>query len=182
MMMKVMQSDSDNILREINLDGFLQRLNNTLLMADPEFAKKMGITSDASQQEDLKEQTPEELAEQEAERERVLQESMQAEVINSVMKRVEGNLSKYDENMKDQIGTIRNELNTNFKRQETTIAVNIKNLEKYLEDVHSQQISEFEVLKKFTHAIATGKEDLIETHSLKDQPSQSISKKSWVED
>lgn len=125
MMKKVLKSDSDNILREINLDGFLQRLNNTLLMADPEFAKKMGISMDTTKQADLKEQTPEELAEQEAERERVLQESMQAEVINSVMKRVEGNLSKYDENMKDQIGSIREELNTNFKRQETTISVNI---------------------------------------------------------
>ena len=65
--------------------------------------------------------------------------------------------------------------------------MSIKNLEKYLEDVHSQQISEFEVLKKFTHALATGKEDVaIDTKSQGGDGTQHssavVSKKSWVED
>lgn len=82
--------------------------------------------------------SPEELAAQEAERERLLQESMQAEVINSVMRRIEGNLSKYDDRMKDSIDAIQQDLNTRFSQQENNISVSIKNLEKYLEDVHSQ--------------------------------------------
>ena len=33
----------------------------------------------------------------------------------------------------------------------------IKNLEKYLSDVHDQQIHEFDMIKKFTYALAIGK-------------------------
>ena len=100
-MKKVMDADSENILREINLDGLLQRLNNELLLSDPEFARKMGITAGDAERDDIKEQTPEELAAQEEERERLLQESMQAEVINAVMRRIEGNLAKYDEKLNE---------------------------------------------------------------------------------
>ena len=116
-MKKVMDADSENILREINLDGLLQRLNTELLLSDPEFARKMsiedwrlknsyksmkmGITAGDAEKDDIKEQTPEELAAQEEERERLLQESMQAEVINAVMRRIEGNLAKYDEKLND---------------------------------------------------------------------------------
>ena len=35
----------------------------------------------------------------------------------------------------------------------------IRNLEKYLSDVHAQQISEFEVIKKIVAALAADKED-----------------------
>ena len=62
------------------------------------------------------------------------------------------------------------------------MSVSIKNLEQYLEDVHSQQIKEFEILKKFTHALATGKEDTEAAGSNGEKSSSVISKKSWVED
>ena len=49
--------------------------------------------------------------------------------------------------------------------------MSIKNLEKYLEDVHAQQISEFEILKKFTHALAAGKDDVVEAEVERNQAS-----------
>ena len=51
-----------------------------------------------------------------------------------------------------------------------------------MEDVHAQQISEFEVLKKFTHALAVGKDDVIEAARTSQEVSSAISKKSWVEE
>ena len=70
------------------------------------FAASMGITPGEKGPKNIDTKSPEELAAQEAERERLLQESMQAEVINSVMRRMEGNLSKYDERMKESIDSI----------------------------------------------------------------------------
>ena len=54
------------------------------------------------------------------------------------MRRIEGNLSKYDDRMKESIEAIQKDLNKRFNQQESNISVSIKNLEKYLEDVHSQ--------------------------------------------
>ena len=100
-MKKIMDSESENSLREVNTDAFILRLNNELMMQDPAFAASMGITPGEKGGPTVETLSPEELAAQEAERERLLQESMQAEVINSVMRRIEGNLSKYDDWMKE---------------------------------------------------------------------------------
>ena len=114
-MKKIMDSDAENILREVNTDTFILKLNTELMMADPVFAASMGITPGEKGGPNIADQlTPEELAAQEAERERLLQESMQAEVINSVMRRIEGNLSKYDERMKESIQTIQLDLESRF--------------------------------------------------------------------
>lgn len=51
--------------------------------------------------------------------------------------------------------------------------------------MHQQQIKEFEVLKKFTHALAAGKDDVIEATTKQSQAENSsamVSKKSWVEE
>lgn len=106
-MRKLMDSESENCLREVNTDAYILKLNNELMLADPVFAASMGITPGEKGGPNLADQqTPEELAAQEAERERLLQESMQAEVINSVMRRIDGNLSKYDDRMKESIESI----------------------------------------------------------------------------
>ena len=162
-MKKIMESDHDNTLREVNTDAFIQRCNQELIVSDPVFAQQMGIkVGDIEAGPDLSQQTPEELAAQEAERDRILQENMQSEVINAVMRRVEGNMGKYDERMAESLDTIKKELNSKFSSQEQNMSSNIKNLEKYLEDVHATQISEVELLKKFTYALAANKTDEIE--------------------
>ena len=43
-MKKIMDSESENSLREVNTDAFILRLNNELMMQDPAFAASMGIT------------------------------------------------------------------------------------------------------------------------------------------
>ena len=61
-------------LREVNTDGFLLKLNQELMACDPQLAKSLGIKTDTKKARDpgMTQQTPEELAAQEAERERVL--------------------------------------------------------------------------------------------------------------
>ena len=76
------------------------------------------------------------MAAQEAERERLLQESMQAEVINSVMRRIEGNLQEYGNKMTESLDVIKKDLNQRFVDQQSSISASISNLEKYLDDVH----------------------------------------------
>ena len=72
-MKKIMDSESDNSLREVNTDAFILRLNNELMMQDPVFAASMGITPDGDKGgPNVQSLTPEELAAQEAERERLL--------------------------------------------------------------------------------------------------------------
>ena len=57
------------------------------------------------------------MAAQEAERERILQESRQAEVINSVMRRIEGNLQEYGNKMTESLEVIKRDLNQRFVDQ-----------------------------------------------------------------
>ena len=54
---------------------------------------------------------------------------MQAEVINSVTRRIEGNMAKYDVRLKDSIETIVQDLDKRFVVQEGNISSSIKNLE-----------------------------------------------------
>ena len=68
---------------------------------------------------------------------------MQADVINNVMRRIETSMSKYDMRMAESIEQVKNDLNKRFQLQETSISGSIKNLEKYLTEVHDQQIHDF---------------------------------------
>ena len=81
---------------------------------------------------------------------------MQAEVINAVMRRLETDLQKNENRMKESIEVINIDLGKRFAAQESNISSSIKNLEQYIIDVHSQQINEFDLLKKFTRALALG--------------------------
>ena len=74
-------SEGNNPLREINVDSFMQRLNQELMNKDPTLAAAAGIKIEGQKNADVAMQTPEELAAQEAEREKMLQESMQTEVV-----------------------------------------------------------------------------------------------------
>ena len=68
---------------------FLTQMNQELMAHDPQMALQLGIKlDDKNAQAGAQEQTPEELAAQEAEREKILQESMQAEVIDIVMNKL----------------------------------------------------------------------------------------------
>lgn len=62
-------------------------------------------------------QTPEELAREEAERERQMQESMQAEVVSQVMKRMESVMDGFDKKQKLEFDKITSSLNEKFKNQ-----------------------------------------------------------------
>ena len=68
---------------------------------------------------------------------------MQADVINNVMRRIETSMSKYDMRMAESIEQVKNDLHKRFQLQETSISGSIKNLEKYLTEVHDQQIHDF---------------------------------------
>ena len=89
----------------------------------------MGINIEEKFGKDSNATSPEELAAQEAERERLLQESMQAEVINSVMRRLETDLKKNEDRMKESINVINEDLGKRFQLQESNISSSIKNLE-----------------------------------------------------
>ena len=84
-------------------------------MNDPAFAHSMGINIEEKFGSGSNATSPEELAAQEAERERVLQESMQAEVINSVMRRLETDLKKNEVRMKESISVINEDLGKRFQ-------------------------------------------------------------------
>ena len=75
------------------------------------------------------------------------------------MRRIETNLTKNDERMKESVEEINKSLSVRFQNQENNMSSSIRNLEKYLSDVHAQQISEFEVIKKIVAALAADKED-----------------------
>ena len=57
-------------------------------------------------------------------------------MINSVMRRIEGNLQEYGNKMTESLDVIKLDLNQRFADQQTSIAASISNLEKYLDDVH----------------------------------------------
>ena len=63
---------------------------------------------------------------------------MQAEVINAVMRRLETDLQKNENRMKESIEVINVDLGKRFAAQESNISSSIKNLEQYIIDVHSQ--------------------------------------------
>ena len=155
-MKKIMDAGDDNALREFNMDLFIQQLNSTLMTHDPAFAKEKGVTMDGPDVKQATFQSAEELAEEEAERERKLKEQMQAHVVDSVMLRIEGNMKAYDERVQETIESLVKSLNTRFAQTKDQLSSAITNLEQYLEDVHTQQINEFEILKKITFALASG--------------------------
>ena len=102
---------------------------------------------------------------------------MQADVINNVMRRIETSMSKYDMRMAESIEQVKNDLHKRFQLQETSISGSIKNLEKYLTEVHDQQIHDFLLLKKFVHALACAKETNTEQDNIKEK----LQNQSWVE-
>ena len=59
-------------LRELNSDSFLQRLNQELMNADPTLAINLGIKTEGGRKVNNSQKTPEELAQEEAEREKML--------------------------------------------------------------------------------------------------------------
>ena len=71
-MNKLITDDANVQIREVNLDIFLQRLNQELMNRDPATAISLGLKCDKKEPGTSAMQTPEELAAQEAERERML--------------------------------------------------------------------------------------------------------------
>ena len=63
----------------------------------------------------------------------------------------------FEERQKNGMETIAAGLLEKFKRQEDSMATNVKNLENYIEKVHEQQIDDNEKLKKIAlNATAMG--------------------------
>ena len=74
---KIMQTDKETNggIREVNIDQFLQRCNHELMNSDPNLAVQLGIKIERklpTVEESNDAQSPEELAAQEAEREKML--------------------------------------------------------------------------------------------------------------
>ena len=96
-MTKILNTEQrDTALREVNTDSFLQRLNQELMNSDPTVAIQLGIKVEHRDKGQAVTQTPEELAAQEAEREKMLQESMQQEVVNVVLKKLQQQMDAFD--------------------------------------------------------------------------------------
>ena len=93
------------------------------------------------------------------------------------MKRIDVKMLDYDKKMDDSIKGSNIEINKRFKVVQDGIQSSINNLEQYLEDVHNQQITDTEKLKKFVHALATMKETGAEPENLK----QKAEKMQWVD-
>ena len=90
---------NDDPIRLANTDTFLARLNNELMDKDPQKAIELGIKYDGRKGggDAKKIQTPEELAAQEAERDKILQDSMQADTCNLVMKKMAVVMTEFEE-------------------------------------------------------------------------------------
>jgi len=63
---------------------------------------------------------------------------MQVEVVTIVMKRMEVQMDDFYNKIKLGLGSIETKLNGKFSNQEKGLHGTIKNLEKYIEEVHSQ--------------------------------------------
>ena len=100
--------------------------------------------------------TPEQLAAQEAEREKMLQESMQAEVVKNVMKELEKIMDNFENRNKIAFTSMQDKLDKRNDTQENVVKANYTSLEKYIEEVHNQQISDYEKLKKIVTDKAAG--------------------------
>ena len=72
--MRSIMDNGTNAIRECNTDMFLSQLNKTLIYYDPEFAHDKGITDKSADLSQGGFQSPEQLAEEEAEREKRMQE------------------------------------------------------------------------------------------------------------
>ena len=92
---------------------------------DPAFAKSKGITGQGPDVRGATFQSPEELAEEEAARERAMQEQMQAVVVDSVMLRIEGNMKAYDQRVQETIETMVKSLNTRFAETKDSLTSSI---------------------------------------------------------
>ena len=118
-------------------------------------AQQLGVRVDRKEPGSEKMQTPEELAAQEAERERMLQESMQQEVVNIVLRHLDKSMDDFDDRQKKLMKEIEKGLQSKFKQSEQALGSTIKNLQQYIEEVHTQQIQDTELLKKMTREAAT---------------------------
>lgn len=96
----------------------------------------------------MQQQTPEELAAQEAEREKVLQESMQQEVVGIVLDKLGSTINDIETRQKLTMQDIETSLLAKAVQNEKNLVGSVKNLEKYIEEVHSQQITDYSTLKK----------------------------------
>lgn len=65
-------------------------------------------------------------------------------------------MNSLNSRVQDTIEEMVAELNKKFAATKDDLSTSIKNLEEELNNVHSDQISEFNLLKKITFALATG--------------------------
>ena len=89
-MIKLCDTTETPQTRDINTDQFLKSLNAQLIVVNPQLAYESGLAKDPNA-EDGKEQTAEDIAKAEAERDKV----MQAEMINNVTEAVMKSMEKY---------------------------------------------------------------------------------------
>ena len=106
---------------------------------DPMLAIQLGIKVESqAKSSTVAALSPEELAKEEAERERQMQESMQVEIVSQVMRRLETTMDGFDKKQKFEFEKITNSLNDKFKNQVRSMQGSLQNLQKYIEEVHSQ--------------------------------------------
>ena len=86
----------------------------------------------------------------------MLQESMQAEVVKNVMKELEKIMDNFENRNKIAFTSMQDKLDKRNDTQENVVKANYTSLEKYIEEVHNQQISDYEKLKKIVTDKAAG--------------------------
>ena len=82
-------------MREMNFQQFLNDLNKELALIDEQMLEAMGRLNKKDRSEgDNGPRSPEEIAKEEAERERMIQESMQKDIIDAVFRKIQVNLDE----------------------------------------------------------------------------------------
>lgn len=84
-------SETEMKVRDIKFDSFIADLNKKLIAEDEAMQKMLG---QIAKQAETKIKTPEEVAAEEAERERKHQEAMQKGIIDAVTKNIKADLEK----------------------------------------------------------------------------------------
>ena len=81
---------------------------------------------------------------------------MQKDVANSVMKELAHVMADFEVRQKTAFVGIEKEMIKNIKGQQDVMSKQVKDLEKYTEEVHNHQINDYEKLKKIATDSALG--------------------------
>ena len=88
-MIKICDKNDSLHARDVNTDKFLKTMNDSLIQISPQLAYDSGLAKDPDAPDGKKEQTAEDIAKAEAERDKVMQAELMNNVTEAVMKNME---------------------------------------------------------------------------------------------